>query len=79
MKYDLSGLNPAPPKTDAEFRLRRECRVLVVDDYEDNRSMLRTLVQRKGIVVLEARDGREAVEVACQQHPDGILMAFSWT
>jgi CheY-like chemotaxis protein len=61
----------------ASANLSVTCRVLVVDDYEDNRHMLRILLQRKGITVFEAKNGCEALEVACQQHPDGILMDLS--
>ena len=48
-----------------------------MDDVHDNRDLLRVLLQRKGIIVLEANDGREAIQVACLQHLDGILMDLS--
>ena len=71
MKSDLVG----PVTTSTEPSV--VCRVLVVDDYEDNRHMMRVLLQRKGITVFEAENGSEAVEVACEQRPDGILMDLS--
>jgi CheY-like chemotaxis protein len=71
MKSDLVG----PVTTSTEPSV--VCRVLVVDDYEDNRHMMRILLQRKGITVLEAENGSKAVEVACEQRPDGILMDLS--
>ena len=48
--------------------------VLVVEDYDDNRRMLRMLLERCGYSVLEALNGEEAVEMAQREHPDLILM-----
>ncbi|MGI8565315.1 MAG: response regulator, partial [Pyrinomonadaceae bacterium] len=48
--------------------------VLVVEDYDDNRLMLKTLLERRGYSVLEAVNGEEAVEMAQREHPDLILM-----
>jgi CheY-like chemotaxis protein len=71
MKSDL--VEPVTTSTD----LSVEYRILVVDDYEGNWHMLRILLQRKGITVFEVENGYEALEIACQQHPDGILMDLS--
>ncbi|HVF28765.1 MAG TPA: response regulator [Pyrinomonadaceae bacterium] len=49
-------------------------KVLVVEDYDDNRLMLKTLLERRGYSVLEAVNGEEAVEMAQREHPDLILM-----
>ena len=48
--------------------------VLVVDDVDDSRFMLRRLVEMRGCRVVEARDGKEAVEVAEAACPDMIVM-----
>lgn len=48
--------------------------VLVVEDYDDSRLMLKTLLERRGYSVLEAVNGEEAVEVAQRAQPDLILM-----
>ena len=48
--------------------------ILVVDDHESNRNMLRQLLQIKGYQVIEAFDGRHAVELFKQEQPDLILM-----
>jgi CheY-like chemotaxis protein len=48
--------------------------VMVVDDCEDIRHMLRLMLQMQGYRVLEATDGRQAVEAACGARPDLILM-----
>lgn len=48
--------------------------VLVVDDSEDTRIVLRRLLEARDFRVMEAADGREAVEVARRECPDLILM-----
>jgi len=49
-------------------------RVLVVDDQEDNRRILRDLLDTVGYAVIEAEDGEQAVALAREQVPDLILM-----
>ncbi len=51
--------------------------VLVVEDFADNRFMLRRLLEMSGYRVVEAVDGREAVEKAGSERPDLILMDLS--
>ena len=48
--------------------------VMVVEDYDDARAMLRAALERQGYSVLEAANGREAVEIATSARPDLILM-----
>jgi two-component system cell cycle response regulator DivK len=48
--------------------------VLVVDDSDDTRLVLRRLLEARGLRVVEAADGREAVESARRESPDLILM-----
>lgn len=48
--------------------------ILVAEDNEDIRSMLRFFLENLGYFVLEAKNGREAIEVACAARPDLILM-----
>jgi two-component system, cell cycle response regulator DivK len=48
--------------------------VMVVEDYDDTRAMLRRILERKGFRVVEATNGREAVELAAVERPDLILM-----
>lgn len=49
-------------------------KVLVVDDVEQNRELLRAILTSFDAEVTEARDGQEAVEVADTQRFDVILM-----
>lgn len=51
--------------------------VLLVEDTEDNRQMMRRLLEMSGFNVVEATNGREAVEVAFEVHPQIILMDLS--
>ncbi|HEX8494239.1 MAG TPA: response regulator [Pyrinomonadaceae bacterium] len=51
--------------------------VMVVEDFEDNRFMMRRLLEMSGYRVLEAINGEEAVEVAQRERPSLILMDLS--
>jgi two-component system, cell cycle response regulator DivK len=51
--------------------------VMVVEDFEDNRYMMRRLLEMCGYEVLEAVNGEEAVEMALKERPGLILMDLS--
>ena len=51
--------------------------VLVVEDFEDNRFMMRRLLEMSGYRVIEAVNGKQAVEAAISERPDLILMDLS--
>lgn len=51
--------------------------VLLVEDTEDNRFMMRRLLEMTGYEVCEARNGEEAVQVAASEKPALILMDLS--
>jgi len=48
--------------------------ILVVEDQEDNRQILRDLLGNAGFRMIEAHDGAQALTVARSQRPDLILM-----
>ena len=48
--------------------------ILVVDDHDMNRDLARSILERRGYRVLQARDGAEAVAVAEESRPQLILM-----
>lgn len=48
--------------------------VLVADDYDDARLMMRQVLEGRGYRVVEALTGIEAVKLAGREHPDLILM-----
>jgi CheY-like chemotaxis protein len=49
-------------------------RVLVVEDHDDTRRMLRTILEMENFSVLEAVDGADAFRLALKERPDIILM-----
>lgn len=51
--------------------------VLLVEDTEDNRSMMKRLLEMSGYQVLEAVNGEEAVGMAGRERPRIILMDLS--
>lgn len=55
-------------------KLTRPGRILVVDDEEKNRSLLKDSLDAKGYDVEEATNGREALEKVASWPPDAILL-----
>ena len=51
--------------------------VLVVDDFADNREMYSEYLSFSGFDVIEARNGKEAVDAAQERQPDIIIMDLS--
>ena len=48
--------------------------ILIVDDFDDTRLLLRTWLEKKGYQVIEAEDGNAAVATAESERPDLIIM-----
>ena len=51
--------------------------VLIVEDFEDNRFLMKRLLEMGGFDVLEAANGEEAVLIAERERPDLVLMDLS--
>ena len=51
--------------------------ILIVDDFDDNRELLRLMLENDGYTVREARDGLEAVASARETAPDVELIDLS--
>ncbi len=49
-------------------------RILLVEDNEYSRAILSRRLENRGYAVIEAADGREAIDVAAREKPDLILM-----
>ena len=49
-------------------------RILVIEDTEDNRQIIRDLLSSVGYELIEAADGAEGVALAQKERPDLILM-----
>ena len=65
----MSTVQPPPSAGEARVPV-----VLIAEDHEDSRDAMRTLLDAFGYRVVEAGNGREAVERAVAEHPDVILM-----
>ncbi|HHT9104416.1 MAG TPA: response regulator [Candidatus Wujingus californicus] len=48
--------------------------VMVVEDNEKNRKLMRVVLKAKGYIVIEAATGEEALNILKNQKPDIILM-----
>jgi type II secretory ATPase GspE/PulE/Tfp pilus assembly ATPase PilB-like protein/CheY-like chemotaxis protein len=64
----LGGDERLPP------RARDNVRVLVAEDDGITRMLVRLLLERDGYTVLEAANGRQAVEIAVREHPALVVM-----
>jgi CheY-like chemotaxis protein len=49
---------------------RESCRIVLVEDQEDARDMMRALLELKGHSVIEAADARHAIEAIRRERPD---------
>ena len=49
-------------------------RILVIEDQEDNRQIVRDLMTASGYELIEATTGEEGLNVAAREQPDLILM-----
>jgi DNA-binding response OmpR family regulator len=58
----------------AWYERRMSQRVLVVDDDSDIRGLVRDLLERAGMTVREASDGREALKILYDARPDLIVL-----
>ena len=52
----------------------RRYTIMVAEDFDDTRAILRKALETNGYEVMEASNGQEAVEMVWQQCPDLILM-----
>jgi CheY-like chemotaxis protein len=52
----------------------RDLKLLLVEDFEDTRLVLRLQLEDIGFIVFEAENGQVAVETAIREKPDVILM-----
>jgi len=62
------------PKTDFPTMLGK---ILIIDDYADNREILRLMLEQAGYVVREAGNGRDGIDVARAEKPDVALVDLS--
>ena len=58
-------------------RAARRPLILVVDDYPDNREMYSAYLRFRGLEVIEAANGTEALQHAFERTPDLVVMDLS--
>jgi CheY-like chemotaxis protein len=51
--------------------------ILIAEDYDDNRELLRIVLNTAGYDVHEARNGAECVKIARQKPPDLVMVDLS--
>lgn len=51
--------------------------ILIADDYDDNRELLRLILETEGFRIREARNGREALDAALAEAPALALIDLS--
>jgi CheY-like chemotaxis protein len=51
--------------------------ILIAEDYDDNRELLRILLSGANYDVREARNGQECLDLACENPPDLIMVDLS--
>jgi two-component system, cell cycle response regulator DivK len=81
-KPNMLGLQLPPlnshiePDMSAQMRTPNDDQrtILIVDDFDDTRLLLRTWLEKKGYRVVEAENGVEAVTEARSRRPDLIIM-----
>jgi len=49
-------------------------KILIVEDNEINMKLIRAVLKAKGFILVEARDGEEALKSVVSERPDIILM-----
>jgi signal transduction histidine kinase/DNA-binding response OmpR family regulator len=70
----LAKLDAALHPKDGSGSSPSKGRILVVDDHDLNRELVRSILERRGYEVLQAEDGEAGVTLAQKARPDVILM-----
>jgi CheY-like chemotaxis protein len=54
--------------------IEKRPRILIAEDFEENRVALKLILRHTGFDVIEAEDGRQAIEAVRREKPDLVLM-----
>jgi CheY-like chemotaxis protein len=74
-EQQIEGLDSPVHAVTGSYRIpERQRQILVVDDDEDLRLLVRRALTRGGYGVREAEDGKQALEMIAQQRPDLVLL-----
>ncbi|HEY6948440.1 MAG TPA: response regulator, partial [Gemmatimonadales bacterium] len=74
LTIDMELLDEVPPGGEAGAAADRGICVLLVDDEDDLRRVMRDLLEREGFTVHEARDGVQALDEVDRRAPDIIVL-----
>jgi CheY-like chemotaxis protein len=74
--YNLADSSNDSLSSSPLHQQRQEARpvVLVVDDHQDTRELIKFVLERQGYRIVEAEDGEVAIERGTSEHPDLVLM-----
>lgn len=64
-------------KNKSENLGKKVFKILIVDDLSINRTLVRVLLNKKNIEVVEAKNGKEALDCFAGEKPDLVLMDIS--
>ena len=70
----LNARDAEPAALGASWKFPPTTRVLIVDDGEENRELVRLVLENAGLATVGAENGLEAVKLATAQHFDAVLM-----
>ncbi|NGZ06408.1 MAG: response regulator [Magnetococcales bacterium] len=70
------ALNATRPEDPPGIETIRGQRVLVVDDLEDNRLLVREILERRGVTVITASNGQEAVTLVTEAPADHFALVL---
>ncbi|MFK7827997.1 MAG: ATP-binding protein [Oligoflexales bacterium] len=71
---EVSAISCEEPSSEESEIILGPAKVLIVDDLGLNRSLLREFLMGHNLIIYEACDGEEAIEIAKQEIPNLILM-----
>lgn len=54
--------------------IEKKSRILIAEDFEENRTALTLILRCAGFDVIEVENGRQAIEAVRQEKPDLVLM-----
>lgn len=72
-RAERPGLSAGAPATQTTMNTN----ILIADDYDDNRELLRLILETEGFRIREARDGLEALDAARAEAPSVALIDLS--
>src|SRR5712664_1540175 len=74
MQNTTLDITPKPQSMNTHRMPEGRACILVVDDEEQNRTLLKDPLEARGFEVVEAQDGAEALRCIAQRVPDVILL-----